>query len=175
MFCRKQIGKINYVHPIPAFGSKSETDGFRVLCLYGKYDCDSLMDKFREVNAVAKHTLVLLDFAMNMEERRRLARKIKEEKSFATTFIVIDRVILFYLAKHYAENTVIRRLMAVTLPFAYYQPFVESSTQDMPPELFTGREAELTQIESPEGANLVYGGPPAGQECPAENGTAQHR
>lgn len=64
---------------------------------------------------------------------------------------MIDRVILFYLAKHYAENTVIRRLMAVTLPFAYYQPFVESSTQDMPPELFTGREAELTQIESPEG------------------------
>lgn len=165
VFCRKQIGKINYVHPIPAFGSKSETDGFRVLCLYGKYDCDSLMDKFREVNAVAKHTLVLLDFAMNMEERRRLARKIKEEKSFATTFIVIDRVILFYLAKHYAENTVIRRLMAVTLPFAYYQPFVESSTQDMPPELFTGREAELTQIESPEGANLVYGGRQLGKSA----------
>ena len=135
------------------------------MCLYGKYDCDSLMDKFREVNAVAKHTLVLLDFAMNMEERRRLARKIKEEKSFATTFIVIDRVILFYLAKHYAENTVIRRLMAVTLPFAYYQPFVESSTQDMPPELFTGREAELTQIESPEGANLVYGGRQLGKSA----------
>ena len=34
------------------------------------------MDKVREVNAVAIHTLVLLDFAMNMEERRRLARKI---------------------------------------------------------------------------------------------------
>ena len=165
VFCRKQTGKVNYVHQIPAFGSKSETEGFRLICLYGKYDCDMLMDKFRAVNATAKHTLVLLDFAMNIEERRRLARKIKEEKSFAKTFIVIDRVVLFYLAKHYAENTVIRRLMAVTLPFAYYQPFVEASRQDMPPELFTGREAELTSIESPEGANLVYGGRQLGKSA----------
>lgn len=163
--CRKQIGKVNFVHPIPAFGSKSETDGFRLLCLYGKYDCDSLMDKFRQVNNVAQHTLVLLDYTLNLEERRRLARKIKEEKSFARTFIVIDRVILFYLARHYAENTVIKRLMAVTLPFAYYQPFVESSTQNMPPELFTGREEALTSIESPEGAHLVYGGRQLGKSA----------
>ncbi len=165
VICKKQIGKVNYVHLIPAFGSKSEQEGFRVLCLYGKYDCDSLMDKFREVNTTAKNTIVLLDFALNIEERRRLARKIKEEKSFAKTFILIDRVILFYLAKHYAENTVIRRLMAVTLPFAYYQPFVEASKNDMPPELFTGRQAELTSIESPEGANLVYGGRQLGKSA----------
>lgn len=165
VFCRKQIGKVNYVHHIPAFGSKSETEGFRVLCLYGTYNCDALMDKFRSANSTAKHTLVLLDFALNIEERRRLARKIKEEKSFSKTFIVIDRVILFYLAKHYAENTVLRRLLAVTLPFAYYQPFVEASRQDMPPELFTGRETELTSIESPDGANLVYGGRQLGKSA----------
>ena len=165
VFCRKQIGKVNYVHHIPAFGSKSETEGFRVLCLYGNYNCDALMDKFRSANATAKHTLVLLDFALNIEERRRLAKKIKEEKSFSKTFIVLDRVVLFYLAKHYAENTVLKRLLAVTLPFAYYQPFVEASRQDMPPELFTGRETELTSIESPEGANLVYGGRQLGKSA----------
>ena len=165
VFCRKQIGKVNFVHQIPAFGSKSEQEGFRVLCLYGRFDCDSLMDKFREVNTTAKNTVVMLDFALNVEERRRLARRIKEEKSFAKTFIVIDRVILFYLAKHYAENTVIKRLMAVTLPFAYYQPFVESSTKDMPPELFTGRETELTSIESADGVNLVYGGRQLGKSA----------
>lgn len=165
VFCRKQIGKVNYIHHIPAFGSKSETEGFRVLCLYGNYNCDALMDKFRSANSTAKHTLVLLDFALNIEERRRLARKIKEEKSFSKSFIVLDRVILFYLAKHYAENTVLRRLLAVTLPFAYYQPFVEASRQDMPPELFTGRETELTSIESPDGANLVYGGRQLGKSA----------
>ena len=165
VFCRKQTGKVNYPHNIPAFGSKSETDGFRVICLYGTYTCDSLMDKFKAVNTSAKHTIVLLDYSMNLEERRRLARKIKEEKSFAKTFIVIDRIIMYYLAIHYAENTVIRRLMAVTLPFAWYQPFVEESWQNMPPELFTGREAELTSIESPEGACLVYGGRQLGKSA----------
>ncbi len=165
VFCEKRSGKVMYPHCIPAFGSLTETEGFRVACLYGKFDCNSLMNSFRMINTTAKHTLVLLDYAMNMEERRRLARKIKEEKSFSKTFIVVDRVILFYLAKHYSVDTISNRLMAVTLPFAYYQPFVEASTQTMPAELFTGREAELTSIESPEGVNLVYGGRQLGKSA----------
>ena len=155
---QKKTGKINYPHPIPAFSSISEEEGFRVLCLYGKFDCDRLMDMFRNINTAPKHTLVFLDYALNQEERRKLARKIKEEQSFSKTFILVDRVILFYLAKHYAANTVNKMLMAITMPFAYYQPFVESSEKDMPPELFTGREKELTSIESADGASLVYGG-----------------
>lgn len=165
VLCQKRRGKVTYPHCIPAFGSLTETEGFRVACLFGKFDCNSLMNSFRMINTTAKHTLVLLDYALNMEERRKLARKIKEEKSFSKTFIVIDRVIIFYLAKHYSADTIAKRFMAVTLPFAYYQPFVEASTQTMPPELFTGREAELTSIESPDGANLVYGGRQLGKSA----------
>ncbi|MGN0683467.1 MAG: hypothetical protein ACI4JY_07305, partial [Oscillospiraceae bacterium] len=165
VFCHKRSGKVTYPHCIPAFGSLTETEGFRVACLYGKFDCNGLMNSFRMMNTTAKHTLVLLDYALNMEERRRLARKIKEEKTFSKTFIVIDRVIIFYLAKHYAADTIAKRFMAVTLPFAYYQPFVEASTQTMPAELFTGREAELTSIESPDGVNLVYGGRQLGKSA----------
>lgn len=166
VYCAKRHGKVTYPHTIPAFGSLTETEGFRVMCLYGKFDCNSLMNKFRTINTTAKHTLVLLDYALNMEERRRLARKIKEEKSFSKTFIVIDRVVLFYLAKHYTpDDMIIKRFMAITLPFAYYQPFVEKSSDTMPPELFTGRETELTSIETPEGANLVYGGRQLGKSA----------
>lgn len=165
VYCQKRRGKVTYVHPIPAFGSQTETDGFRVACLYGKFDCNSLMNSFRMMNSTPKNTLVLLDFALNMEERRRLARKIKEEKSFSKTFIVVDRVILFYLAKHYTADTIAKRLMATTLPFAYCQPFVEASSQTMPPELFTGREDKLTDIESPQGVNLVYGGRQLGKSA----------
>ena len=166
VYCQKRCGKIIYPHTIPAFGSRTETEGFRVMCLYGKYDSNSLMDRFRAINSTPKHTLVLLDYALNFEDRRRLARKIKEEKTFSKAFIVVDRVILFYLAKHYApDDTIIKRFMAVTLPFSYYQPFVEDSDKDMPPELFTGREDILTKIESPEGVNLVYGGRQLGKSA----------
>lgn len=166
VYCKKRHGKVAYSHTIPAFGSRTETEGFRIMCLYGKFDSNSLMDKFRAINTTPKHTLVLLDYAMNVEDRRRLARKIKEEKSFSKAFIVVDRVVLFYLAKHYApDDTIIRRFMAVTLPFSYYQPFVEDSDKDMPPELFTGREDILTKIESPEGVNLVFGGRQLGKSA----------
>lgn len=162
---KKQIGKINYPHPIPAFSSLTETEGFRVLCLYGKFDCNRLMDKFRDINTTSKNTIVLLDYALNIEERRRLARKIKEEKSFSKTFIVIDRVLLFYLAKHYATNTITRMLMATTMPFSYYQPFTPDSKNQTAPELFTGRKEELRSIEAAEGANLVYGGRQLGKSA----------
>lgn len=162
---KKQRGKINYPHPIPAFSSLAEDEGFRVLFLYGTFNCDRLMDMFHTVNTAAKHTVVFLDYALNLEERRRLARKIKEEKSFAKSFIVVDRVIALFLAKHYSANSVNKMLMAITMPFAYYQPFVESSAQIMPPELFTGRDEELTSIESAEGANLVYGGRQLGKSA----------
>lgn len=165
VYCQKRRGKVTYAHPIPAFGSQTETEGFRVACLYGKFDCDSLMNSFRVMNSAPKNTIVLLDFALNMEERRRLARKIKEEKSFSRTYIVVDRVVLFYLAKHYAADTIAKRLMAVTMPFSYCQPFVEQSSQTVPPELFTGREDKLTDIESPQGVNLVYGGRQLGKSA----------
>jgi len=165
VLCHKRRGKVTYPHSIPAFGSLTETEGFRVACLYGKFTCKTLMNSFCTMNTTAKHTLVLLDYALNLEERRILAKEIKKEKSFSKTFIVIDRVIIFYLAKHYSADTIAKRFMAVTLPFAYYQPFVEASTQTMPAELFTGRETELTSIESPEGANLVYGGRQLGKSA----------
>ncbi len=165
VYCSKQTGKINYPHPIPAFSSSAQTEGFRVLCLYGRFTCTTLMETFRNVNTTAKNTIVLLDFAMNQDDRRKLARKLKEEKTFSRTFIVVDRVILLYLAKHYSKTEINKMLMAVTMPFAYYQPFVEASNQTMPPELFTGRETELTQIEAPEGANLVYGGRQLGKSA----------
>ena len=162
---KRQTGKINYNHPIPAFGSLTESEGFRVLCLYGTYDCNALLNAFRTVNNVAEHTLVLLNYAMSLEVRRQLARKIKEEQSFEKSFIVVDRVLLFYLAKHYSVSNINRMLMATAMPFAYYQPFVESSQATMPPELFTGRERELVSIEAANGANLVYGGRQLGKSA----------
>ena len=154
----KKTGKVTYPHPIPAFGSQSVEEGLRVMVLYGRYDTDRMIDKFHEINTVARHTIVILDSILNLEERRRFARKIKEEKSFARSFIVIDRVLLFYLAKHYQANTISRMLMATTMPFSYNQPYCPKPSTPLPGELFTGRTEELTRIEAYDGVNLVYGG-----------------
>ena len=165
VYCNKRIGKVVYPHPIAAFGSETETNGFRVLCLYGTFGPDALLSRFLEVNATPQNTLVLLNHRLTLPERRMLAKKIKQEKSITKTFIVIDRVTLLYLAKHYSEGDISKRLMAVTLPFSYCQPFIESSTVTMPPELFTGRADELAKIEDVNGVNLVYGGRQLGKSA----------
>lgn len=154
---RPQNGrKSNYKHPISAFGSEAEENGFRVVCLFGKTDASRLIDTFREIGN-AKHTLVLLDYALTLAERRTLARKTKTDLS-GKIFAVIDRVTLLYLANHYSETAVNRMLMYVIMPFASYQPYIFKSADVMPPEIFIGRKTELEKIESPSGVNLVYGG-----------------
>ena len=162
----KQSGRVNYHYPLPAYSSVLEQEGIRVVCLYGKFDADRLIDKYREINTTSKHTIVLLDYALKLADRKHLARKLKEEKSFSKTFLLIDRVILYYLALHYQSNTIDKALMSVTMPFCYYQPFSATSRLGkMPPELYTGRAAELKSIEDPNGCNLVYGGRQLGKSA----------
>ncbi len=161
---RPQNGrKSNYKHPISAFGSEAEIKGFRVVCVFGKADATRLIDIFKEVGN-AKNTLVLLDYALTLADRRTLARKTKTDMS-GKVFAVIDRVILLYLAKHYNETAISRILMSIVMPFAAYQPYVEKSADVMPQEIFIGRKYELEKIESPTGVNIVYGGRQLGKSA----------
>lgn len=148
--------KSNYKHPISAFGSEAEDKGFRVVCIFGRTDASRLIDTFKEIGN-AKNTIVLLDYALTLAERRTLARKTKTDLS-GKVFAVIDRVVLVYLAKHYMETAINRMLMYVVVPFASYQPYIDKSADVMPQEMFIGRKSELEKIESPTGINIVYGG-----------------
>lgn len=161
---RPQNGrKSNYKHPISAFGSEAEIKGFRVVCVFGKTDATRLIDLFKEVGN-AKNTIVLLDYALSLADRRTLARKTKTDMS-GKVFAVIDRVVLLYLAKHYNETAISRMLMSIVMPFAAYQPYVEKSADVMPQEIFIGRKYELEKIESPTGVNIVYGGRQLGKSA----------
>ena len=155
--------KVNYKHPIAAFGSIAETAGFRVICLLGKYDADGLIERFKELGS-AKATIVLLDYSMPLSDRRRLAKKVRSEM-FEKAIGVIDRVLLMYLINHYNEMRVSQMLMSLMMPFAYYQPYIWESSKVMPPEIFMGRKEELSKIESAEGVNIVYGGRQLGKSA----------
>lgn len=155
--------KIHYKHPIAVFGSMAETDGFRVLCLYGKYDTNALIEVFKEVGS-AKHTLVLLDCALTLSSRRELARRTKTDMT-GKCFAVLDRVALLYLVHNYSITAVNKMLMAIIMPFASYQPYIAESSKTMPQEIFIGRKRELETIEAAEGVNIVYGGRQLGKSA----------
>ncbi len=152
-----------YTHPIAAFGSGAAEEGFRVVCINGKYDAAGLIDLMKQIGN-AKHTMILLDCALDKPERRILARKSKTELG-DKLFVVIDRTVMMYMVKNYDETKAKRMLMALIVPFGYYQPYVWESSNVMPPEIFMGRKHELERIESPTGANIVYGGRQLGKSA----------
>lgn len=145
-----------YSHPVSAFGSQAEKEGFSVVCLHGTQDSDSLVETFQEIGN-ARHCLILLDSALESMERRALARKAKQAAN-GRIYAVVDRVVLVYLMNHYKKATVNKMLMAVTMPFTACQPYVADFSKGMPQEVFIGRREELARIEAPDGVSLVYGG-----------------
>ena len=153
----------NYTHPIAAFGSGAALDGFRVVCINGAYDADSLIEIMKKIGN-AKHTMILYDNALLMSERRRLARKTKNalgDKLFA----VVDRTVMMFLVRNYDETKMNKMLVSLITPFGYYQPYVWESANVMPPEIFMGRKQELERIKSPTGVNIVYGGRQLGKSA----------
>ncbi len=153
----------SYTHPIAAFGSGAAETGFRVVCLNGIYDADKLIDLMKQIGD-AKNVLILLDCALTIVERRKLARKTKT--SLGDKLIaVLDRTVMMYLIKNYDETKINRMFVALVTPFAYYQPYVWESVNIMPPEIFMGRKIELEKIKSPTGVNIVYGGRQLGKSA----------
>ena len=72
------------------------------------------------------------------------------------SFLLIDQVLLLYLALHQITERM-PAMLKCTLPYSTYQPFVRDggSTSD---EMFCGRTQELATIIDPNGACVVYGG-----------------
>lgn len=159
-------GRTAPLHPIAAFGSNLEKKRMYVACLYGSYDCDRIFEKIRALDVIDGSKVILLDYALGQADRRALARKMKQRESgLRNVSIVIDRVLITYLANNYNENLMNRILMATAMPFSYCQPYVVDSMHTMPPEIFIGRKDELLKIEQPDGVNLIYGGRQLGKSA----------
>lgn len=153
----------NYNYPVPAFGSLGETDGFRIVYIFGAYDAERLVEIFNNIGD-EKHTLIILDYALKESARGRLALLVKG-KANCKIFAVLDRVVLKYLYDNYSEQTITKQLLHIIMPFAYYQPYVADSSKPMPSELFIGRKEELKKIKDVNGVNIVYGGRQLGKSA----------
>ena len=161
-------GQGKYSHPIAAFGSDAEINGFNVSCLFGKFDEKNLLEKFKELGN-GNHTLVFLDYALDLPTRRRLAKEIKLDKNLTKVFAVVDRVAIMYLLKNCAAQLGTKRitdtLMSLVMPFARCQPYIWSPRIPLPPEMFIGREKEIGEVMNHGGVNIVCGGRQLGKSA----------
>lgn len=73
-------------------------------------------------NTATTHTMLLLDTCLRPADRRQLAFHLKMQSNRDHMFLVLDRCVLLYLARHAAPETVHPMLFALMLPFSGYQP-----------------------------------------------------
>ncbi|WP_378127621.1 AAA family ATPase [Cohnella boryungensis] len=144
-----------YPHPFEAFGTLAVRKGLRVLKMAGVRTPDTVLDEVAQHGAGdGAATIVMLDYAMSLADRRLLAKSIKL-RAIPETIVVIDRVMMLFLAG-FSQIERASAFLMVALPSSKVQPYIPVGT--IPPEMFIGRADELEKIQNPNGPVFVYGG-----------------
>lgn len=144
----------DYRHPIAAFGTQIKSP-INAIMLFGNYTEKQLVDTVSSLD-LGGISVVLLDRPVDAASRRLIGEIFHTQTSRHNPFLLIDQVLLLYLALHQITERM-PAMLKCTLPYSTYQPFVRDggSTSD---EMFCGRTQELTTIMDPNGACVVYGG-----------------
>lgn len=143
----------DYAHPIKAFGTQISSP-LKVVVLFGNYMPNDLVNTISSLN-LGGMSVVLMDYYLTTADRRLIGEALRK-KSGLNQFIIIDQLLLLYLAK--LESTErLPALLGCTLPYSIYQPFIMDGGRTAD-EMFFGRERELRTIMDPGGACVVYGG-----------------
>ena len=144
----------DYRHPIAAFGTQVKSP-INAIMLFGNYTEKQLVDTVSSLD-LGGISIVLLDRPIDVASRRLIGEIFHTQTSGQNPFLLIDQVLLLYLALHQITERM-PAMLKCTLPYSTYQPFVRDggSTSD---EMFCGRTQELATIIDPNGACVVYGG-----------------
>ncbi len=145
----------DYPHPIASNGTLMN-DYINVVCLFGSNSANELINIMTNKLQLGGNTIVLMDGALSLIERRKVAEEFKAETSGQNAFLLIDRVLMLYLATLDAGERLVA-MFKCTLPYTFYQPYSKGSGP-IADEMFYGRKAELNDILLPTGTCLVYGG-----------------
>lgn len=154
----------NYQHPFAIFGSKIYTKGLEILYVNAKssYTPDGLVQILRNL-AAPRGTICLVNFAITLPDRRRIANLIKLDPNLKN-IIIVDQVVALYLARFDDTNRG-KKMLQIALPFAFVQPYTSMGKGAVAPEMFIGRSDELEKIRDMAGPVFVYGGRQLGKSA----------
>lgn len=150
---RAAKGMPDYAHPIASFGTQMQS-ALKVLILYGNNRPNELIDTVNRYD-LGRNIIVLMDHAITAADRREIC-EVFHMTSEQNTFLLIDRILIMYLAlQEQTERLPI--MLKCTLPYTSYQPFSREAGA-IADEMFFGRVQEVNTLIDPNGACVVYGG-----------------
>lgn len=146
--------KAEYAHPVDIMGTKLRSP-VDVICFFGKLQPSVIVNTVCGME-LGRTAIVILNGPLDLRSRRQIAELFHRDKSGQNPFLLIDWVLLLYLAMCQQTDR-LATLLSCTLPYtSSFQPFViKGSVSD---EMFIGRKRELRQIIDPNGPVIVYGG-----------------
>ncbi len=136
--------------PVPHFGSEANGN-YRLLIFFRPPTAETILQRLQQAGREAVIAICLNP--VGERTHMRLAR-LSDEQSL--TLVTLDEPLLIFMAAQSGSR--LAAFFACALPFTWNQPFVPRAGR-VPPEMFFGREAEVTEIQDFErGSCLVYGG-----------------
>ena len=136
--------------PVPHFGSEANGN-YRLLIFFRPPTAETILQRLQQAGREAAIAICLNP--VGERTHLRLAR-LSDEQSL--TLVTLDEPLLTFLAAQPGSR--LAAFFACALPFTWNQPFVPRAGR-VPPEMFFGRESEVTEIQDFErGSCLVYGG-----------------
>ena len=145
----------DYSHPIYKFGTDL-SDPMYVVCLYGCKGAPTLINVMTGELQLSGSTIVLMDGSLTVADRHLVASKFKADTSGQSPFLLIDRVLLLYLAS-LDEGDRQKAMLYCTLPYTF-EVLYGSGSGAVPEEMFIGRVSEMNDLRNEQGPSLVYGG-----------------
>jgi hypothetical protein len=136
--------------PVPAFGSALGTEVDVVLCRVKK-DPEQVGDYLKR-RALRSRPVLLLHLMAAKNRFRTHMRRFCARNQMPT--LVIDYTLLLHLC---SVRDRLRTLFDLTLPFSWTQPYLMKG-ENVPDEVFVGREKERKSLCDPHGMCIVYGG-----------------
>ena len=135
--------------PVPKFGWDAEGK-YRLVFLWGDSTEEGILQHVGDNSAAT----IILYFGCLTEERREIFARITRERR--ETMLLLDELLVIFLCGE--RDLRMPALFACALPFTYVQPYILTSSGQVPPEMFYGRDAEIQGIADLRGAAFIYGG-----------------
>jgi len=143
--------------PVPRFGSLMGKHVDIVLSK-NKKEPNQLYSFLKRHDLQMKPVLLFYMQEMGLNQRLTFQRFCTQQQ---LPLLVVDLCVMFHLC---GVKNRLPELFKVTLPFSYDQPYMMKG-ENVPAEIFVGREKEVKSLLSPEGSCIVYGGRQLGKSA----------
>lgn len=157
IFVRVGLGDSVNSCPIPAFGSLLRREIDVVVCLSQK-DISQIGDYVRRQKLSERPVVLLYMHPVSKSFRYGFRRHCAAAK---LSLLLVDNSLFFHLLQFRDR---LRTLFDIALPFTYSQPYLMKG-ENVPVEVFVGREKEFKTLCDPNGGSVVYGGRQLGKSA----------